>query len=235
MKTRAVALILAGGSGKRMKGYETLKPFLPLNDKTIIETTLTVFAESNISKVYITLPDALTEQYRLELAKYSFEKDFIKIITGGATRQESSFLALKAIKDDGGADIAVIHDAVRPFISKDLINESIAKASTCKAIEVAVPATSTIVETTGKYVKSIPDRSNLYYTQTPQTFDLELIYNAHKKAIKDNFLTATDDAQVALYAGHKIEILTGSYDNIKITTPKDYELAKIIAKGRVQN
>ncbi len=233
MKIKAVALILAGGSGKRMKGYETLKPFLPLGDKTIIETTLTVFAESNISNIYITLPHTLIEQYRLELAKYSFEKDFIKIITGGATRQESSFLALKAVKDNNGADIVVIHDAVRPFISKDLINESIVKARNCKAIEVSVPATSTIVETDGKYIKSIPDRRNLYYTQTPQTFDFELIYNAHKKAIKDNLLTATDDAQVALHAGHKIEILTGSYDNIKITTPKDYELAKIIAKNKI--
>lgn len=230
-KWKVVAAILAGGSGSRMKKYKTLKQFLPLGGQTIIQKTISVFIDSGlIDKVILTLPKDQIPVYQKRIKQYGFG-DFVELIPGGKTRQESSFKAVDFVLKHGSCDLVLIHDAVRPFLSKKILKTSIHLAKKYGASEVAVPATDSLIESDGKFVNHILERKKHYCAQTPQTFHFDLILKAHLKAVSEKFNQATDDASLILRLGKKVALVEGSYDNIKITTPKDYELAEIISKN----
>ena len=220
-----VAAVLAGGSGSRM-GVKTLKQFLLLGKKTIIQTSIQAFKNSGlVDHVVVALPRGTLALYEKEIRSYRFGK-FVSVIEGGLTRQESSYSTLQHIEKAGGAEIVLIHDAARPFVSRTMIQDSIDFARKYGASEVAAPSVDTLIESDGTFIKSVLDRSRIYRVQTPQTFQFDLILDAHRKALAQGCYSATDDAQLILKMGKKVAIVEGAQENLKITTPVDYEVAK---------
>ena len=223
------AIILAGGTGSRM-GTETPKQFLPLAGRPVILWSIETMASvSSVDRIIITIPDEHTEKMRAILKGHSIE-DRITLVTGGATRQGSVYNGLTALDCDDN-DIVLIHDSARPFIEKETIEECIKGAADTGAAGVYVPATDTMAEVRDGLVTAIPDRKLMYRTQTPQAFRFSLIMEAHEKARARGRAHYTDDVSLVMDSGHDVSAVTGNDTNIKITTPVDYELARIIAEG----
>ena len=198
------------------------KVFLELGEKTVIEHTLSTFFSCEVIDEII----LVTRECDIELCK-NFKN--IKVIAGGKTRQESVYRGLCEAKD---SDIVAIHDGARALILKETIESSIADAKKYNAAAVGVSSKDTLklVDDNGFIEKTI-DREKVYQIQTPQVFKTGEIISAHEKAIKENFI-ATDDCMLyEKYIG-KVKITDGSYDNIKLTTPEDMQIAENILKKR---
>jgi 2-C-methyl-D-erythritol 4-phosphate cytidylyltransferase len=153
------------------------------------------------------------------------------IVTGGARRQDSVFAALRSIRAPIG--MVVVHDGARPFVSPQLLHDVIDRARQFGAAIAAVPVKDTIkqVAETGIVLKTIP-RDRVWAAQTPQAFNFDLLFEAHRDAEEAGFL-ATDDAELVERLGSTtVAVVEGSYDNIKITTPEDIAAAERIAAGR---
>ncbi len=217
MNYKINAIIPAGGTSSRFGN--TNKLLEKINGKEVIKYTVDAFNASNVDNIIICANISIMEELKKIFADYKN----IKIIEGGATRQESVFKGLQA----ENCDYILIHDGARPMISTDLINQTIEMVKDKKALTVATKTIDTIKEVVdGKIIRTI-DRSKLYNTQTPQAFEYEMILNAHKKLFGQNF---TDDAGMLEAQGIDVYILNGSYKNIKITTQNDLDIAKIYLK-----
>ncbi|KUG21850.1 2-c-methyl-d-erythritol 2,4-cyclodiphosphate synthase [hydrocarbon metagenome] len=228
MKT--IAIIPAGGMGKRLKA-NMAKQYLKLNQKPILVNTLQVFQESQIiDEIILVLPKADLISAGQELRnKYGLNK-VTKIVAGGNERQDSVRNGLAAI--DNKCDLVLVHDAVRPFITERMIREVIAAAKVTGAASVGVKAKETIKEAGKDNVVAITiPRNNIWLTQTPQAFKLEILKKAYKKACDEKFY-GTDDASLVERMGIKVKMVAGSYDNIKITTPEDLEMARALIRNK---
>jgi 2-C-methyl-D-erythritol 4-phosphate cytidylyltransferase len=161
------------------------------------------------------------------IEKYKLKK-VSQIIPGGKRRQDSVKNGMDALPKD--EDIVVIHDGVRPFVTKNMIEDSIHAAVRYGAVIVAMPVKDTIKMSNpdGTVLKTL-DRESLWQIQTPQTFQAKVIKEAYHRATEDGF-AGTDDASLVERLGVKVHILPGSYTNIKITTPEDLLLAKLFLK-----
>ena len=219
------AAILAGGKGLRL-GSDVPKQFLMLRDKPIIQWSVETFAScAEIDGIVIVCPsDEMQRMNTLFAEKTRFK--ILAIVPGGETRQGSSLQALNALpyEDD---DIILIHDAARPFVTMQIITDSIAKAKKDGAAGVYLSATDTITEIQEGLITSVPKRDNLYYAQTPQTFKIGVIKKSHQFAEEQN-LQVTDDVSLVLAMGHSVKAVKGDPLNIKITDSFDYEKAKWI-------
>ncbi|PKN38301.1 MAG: bifunctional 2-C-methyl-D-erythritol 4-phosphate cytidylyltransferase/2-C-methyl-D-erythritol 2,4-cyclodiphosphate synthase [Deltaproteobacteria bacterium HGW-Deltaproteobacteria-2] len=228
MKT--VAIIPAGGAGKRLKTH-VAKQYLMLNQLPVLIHTLQVFQKSKIINdiVLVLPPDDLASVRQKLIDKYELTK-VTSIIAGGKERQDSVRNGLAAI--DGKCDFVLIHDAVRPLITEKMIRQVAAAAKATGAASLGVKAKDTIKET-GKYdiVSVTIPRHNLWLTQTPQAFKFEILKKAYKKAYNENFY-GTDDASLVERIGVKVKMIAGSYDNIKITTPEDLVMARALLKNK---
>lgn len=214
MNFKVNAIIPAGGTSSRFGNKNKLLE--KIYDKEVIRYTIEAFEKSEVDEIIICANINIIEELK-EIFKNSQK---VKIIEGGATRQESVFNGLKASE----CDYVLIHDGARPMISTDLINSAIEEVKTKKALTVATKTIDTIKEVIdGKIVKTI-DRAKLYNTQTPQAFEYNLIKDAHMKLYGKNY---TDDAGMLEELGQTVYILNGSYKNIKITTQNDINIAKI--------
>lgn len=214
MNFKVNAIIPAGGTSSRFGNKNKLLE--KIYDKEVIRYTIEAFEKSEVDEIIICANINIIEELK-EIFKNSQK---VKIIEGGATRQESVFNGLKASE----CDYVLIHDGARPMISTDLINSAIEEVKTKKALTVATKTIDTIKEVIdGKIVRTI-DRAKLYNTQTPQAFEYNLIKDAHMKLYGKNF---TDDAGMLEELGQTVYILNGSYKNIKITTQNDIDIAKI--------
>jgi 2-C-methyl-D-erythritol 4-phosphate cytidylyltransferase len=225
-----VAVIPAGGSGQRM-GTATPKQFMPLGGVPLLLHSLQVFERcASISQVILVVPKDERERTLSEVVARHGIKKVLKIVAGGATRQESVYHGLK--ETDPETEIVVIHDAVRPFVTEDLIERSIETARDIGGAIVAVPMKETVkqVGPDGHILRTV-DRSQLWLAQTPQTFRRALLIEGYRKAESDGF-HATDEAAVMERLGHKIAVVPGGWDNIKITTPEDFQMAEAILAGR---
>jgi 2-C-methyl-D-erythritol 4-phosphate cytidylyltransferase len=223
VKRKIKALILASGSGNRIN-KEIPKQFLELSGYPLIIHTLKRFEKSsNIDElIIVTLSDYIDKawefanRYRLTKVK--------KIISGGKTRQESSKNGIDACGDD--TKFVLIHDAVRPFITNNLLNKLIKALNEYEAVVPVIPSTDTIIETDRKgFINNIPNRSMLWRVQTPQAFSYDLIKEAHAKALKDGIKNSTDDSSLVLRIGHPVYTIKGDEKNIKITYPMDFNIA----------
>ena len=214
MNFKVNAIIPAGGTSSRFGNKNKLLE--KIYDKEVIRYTIEAFEKSDVDEIIICANINIIE----ELKGIFKNSQKVKIIEGGATRQESVFNGLKASE----CDYVLIHDGARPMISTDLINSAIEEVKTKKALTVATKTIDTIKEVIdGKIVKTI-DRAKLYNTQTPQAFEYNLIKDAHMKLYGKNY---TDDAGMLEELGQTVYILNGSYKNIKITTQNDIDIAKI--------
>lgn len=213
------AIIPAGGTSSRFGN--TNKLLEKINGKTVIEYTVEAFLNSNVDNIIICANISIIDELKNLFKCYNK----VSIIEGGKSRQESVFNGLKF----SVCDYVLIHDAARPMITPKVINSAIDMVKQNKALTVVTKTIDTIKEVkNGVIVKTI-DRTNLYNTQTPQAFEYNLILNAHQKLVGENF---TDDAGMVESLGNEVYILEGSYQNIKITTQNDIDVAKVYLQDR---
>jgi len=228
MKT--VAIIPAGGAGKRLKAH-VAKQYLLLDHVPVLIHTLKVFQKSKvIDNIILALPQDDLVSVRQELIdKYGLSK-VTTIIAGGKERQDSVRNGLTTI--NGKCDVVVIHDAVRPFVTEKMIKGVVDAAKTTGAASAGVKAKDTIKETKkDNMVAATIPRQNLWLTQTPQAFKFEFLIKAYKTAYDEKFY-GTDDASLVERIGKKVKMIEGSYENIKITTSEDLFMAEALMKKK---
>ena len=226
-------LIFAGGAGRRMNSRSKPKQFLKLYGKEIIIHTLENFQNhpevDNI--VVVCIKGWITYLQKL-LAQYDMDKVRL-IVAGGKTGQESIYNGLCALSDFAPADsIVLVHDGVRPFVTDTLISDCIKSVKKNGSAITVTPATETIVELDGKKIDNITDRSKCYLAKAPQCFYLGQLMAAHEKAIKDGNTNMIDSASLMRHYGHKLFVVPGSADNIKITTPADFYTFRALYDAR---
>lgn len=226
------AIIMAGGSGERMGEMTLPKQFIEVYGKPIIIHTLELFdIHPEIDEIVVCCKQNFIDDLRIMIRKFNIAK--VKaVVNAGETRQESCFNGLEYLRnylnDD---DLVVIHDAVRPLLTGKIVSKNIEAARKYGAVDTAIPSADTLIRTLdGKFIDSVPTRSELYLGQTPQSFKFGLIYNAHVSSIANNIENATDDCRLALSGGHKVAIVEGDKLNFKITTQEDLTLLKAIIK-----
>ena len=231
MTGKNVALILAAGKGVRLgKGKE--KAFLPLLGKPLLAWTLSVFASfSGIHEIIIVVPPGRKENCRNEvLSPYGFEK--ARIVIGGAERQDSLQNGFAEIEEP--CNLVVVHDGARPFLDHEVLRKALDAAEKDGASVVAVPVKDTIkIGDAGGMVQTTLDRSHLWSVQTPQTYKYDILKQALAEAQTMNS-HGTDDASLVERIGKPVKIVTGSYENIKITTPEDLILGEMLLQRRLQ-
>lgn len=223
-----VAIIAAGGSGRRM-GAEISKQYLQLSGVPILTQTLRKFEEAvTISNAILVVPYDDIEYVEREIVdKYRISK-VTDIIAGGKERQDSVRNGLEFIGSD--SEIVIIHDGVRPFIASKLIDITVKMAAEEGAVTLGVPVKDTIKSIDGmSVVKETLTRNALWFTQTPQAFRSEIIKKAYKQAYESNYL-GTDDSCLVERIGVKVRMITGSYDNIKITTQDDLIIGEALLR-----
>lgn len=222
------AVIVAAGKGERM-GTALPKPFLAMAGVPLIVRTLRSLGRSVFIRKIILVVAAEREQYcQALLDQYGPFDTAVSLAHGGPERQDSVRFGLAALDPD--CDIVVIHDAARPFVTVDIVERSIMSAAEYGAALVAIPARDTIkrVNAEQMVIETVP-RHDLWLAQTPQTFRVALIRDAHSRA-QALGMTMTDDAALLEWAGGGVKIVAGDARNFKITTPEDLQLAEAILK-----
>jgi 2-C-methyl-D-erythritol 4-phosphate cytidylyltransferase len=225
------AILPAAGKGSRMGG-ELAKQFLELDGKPILVHTLDVFQSSEIiDRIVLAVDGQSVVRVRELVAQYRFTK-VCSVVVGGERRQDSVWNGLQAL---GGyeSDIIVVHDAVRPFVTQAMLRMVVAEASKNGAAIVAVPSKDTLKRMDGKgNIESTLLREQVVLAQTPQAFSHGVIMEAFQRAVSDGFC-GTDESSLVERLGHGVRLVAGSYENIKITTPEDIELAHLIVQRRI--
>lgn len=223
-----VAIILAGGSGSRVGGNRP-KQFLEVAGKMIIEHTIEAFHRNEqIDEIAIVSREDYVEDVKALVARRGYVK-VRHVLTGGKERYHSSLAALAAYTDDD--DRLLLHDCVRPLVSQRIINDCIAALDRYEAVDVAVPATDTIIEVNEDgSICRIPQRRLLRNVQTPQGFRRGTIRRAFDLAMQDPSFQPTDDCSVVFryLPDVPIHVVEGEPTNIKITYKEDFEFAERI-------
>ena len=231
--------VLAGGVGKRMGNAEKPKQFLTIGGKPIIAHTVEKFAICDeFEKVIVLTPKKWIEHTRNILGKYLPDMSRIIIAVGGDTRNETLMNAIGVIEEEGNLDddtIVVTHDAVRPFVTYRIIKDNIEAAGRVGACDTAFPATDPIVRSeNGTLIAEIPDRSQLFQGQTPQSFRAKKLRDLYRSLTDDEKDILTDAAKIFVMKGEDVEIVRGESFNIKITYPYDIKVAETILKGDIE-
>ncbi len=225
---KADTVIVSAGKGHRFTEGKK-KQFHFLAGKPILAHTLDKFETCPLIRSVLLVVGQEDMDFCLKevIEKYKFQK-ISQIVPGGKRRQESVKNGMDVLPKD--TDIVVIHDGVRPFVTKAMIEDSIHSAIRYGAVVLAMPVKDTIKMSNpdGTVLKTL-DRESLWQVQTPQTFQVNIIKEAYHRATEDGFI-GTDDASLVERMGVKVHILPGSYTNIKITTPEDLLLANLFVK-----
>ena len=208
------------------------KQFAELGGVPVLIHTLRRFVEApRVDEIYVALRTADEESFKLRLARENFAKP-IRLVGGGEHRQETVANALAAIKADDD-DVVLVHDAVRPLVDREIINNIIDAVLKHGAAIAGVPAVDTIklVDRSADFalITSTVPRERAVLAQTPQGFRLGLLRQAMSEATADGF-TGTDEASLVERSGHDVAVVMGSPRNLKITTPADLELAEFYAR-----
>ena len=213
------AIILAGGSGSRM-GAGMNKVLMPLDGETVIARSLRAFAGMVDGMILVSRSEDM-QQMQLAAAQDGID---VRIVAGGATRQESVWNGLCALPE--ACTHVMIHDGARCLVDKATIERCKASVLECGTGVAAIPVIDTIKETDAEeLVVSTPDRSALRAVQTPQGFSLEIIREAHRKAQEAGFI-GTDDASLVERLNIPVRLTLGDRRNIKLTTPEDMQMAE---------
>jgi 2-C-methyl-D-erythritol 4-phosphate cytidylyltransferase len=238
---KVIVIIPAAGLGTRMAGAakDSAKPalskqFTELGGVPIIMHTLRKFAAMpEIDEIYVALRLTEQENFRSRLEQERLPKP-IRLVEGGEHRQESVAKALAAVQS-GDDDIVLVHDAVRPFITEEIVRQVIEQVKKTGAAIAGIPAVDTIkqVERTadGAVITTTVPRERAVLAQTPQGFRFGLLKKAFDEATNDGFI-GTDEASLIERMGGDVAVVMGSPRNIKITTPGDLELAEFYIQNK---
>lgn len=220
-----IAIILAGGSGRRMGGALP-KQFLEVNNRTILEYTIDNFerAECIDEVAIVTHPDYVDKMQQI-ISSNPWKK-VTQVLLGGKERTDSTLSALRAYTNEN--DRLLIHDGVRPMVSQQIIKKVCSALSEYNVVNLAIPAVDTIIEVKDGVMVAAPRRDLLRQVQTPQGFKRETLALAYEKALADPDFMATDDCGVVFkyHPASPIKIVDGETSNIKITYKEDLEILK---------
>ena len=228
MKTTAI--VLAGGSGKRMNSA-VKKQFLTICDKPLLYYSLKAFEESFIDSIILVASEEDKNYCQEEIIdKYHFQK-VEKIVSGGKERYHS---VANGVMAAGETDYIFIHDGARPFVTQNMLKQLLHEVQKSSACVAGMPVKDTIkIADTDGYIETTPRRDLVWMIQTPQVFSYELISKAYAILIKEEEallkkgISITDDAMVVeTLLGERVKLVEGSYKNIKITTPEDIGIAE---------
>ena len=221
------AVVLAAGKGKRMHSA-VQKQFLMLRGKPVIFYSLEQFEQCPfINEIVLVTGEEEIDYCRKEIVeKFNFQK-VKKIVAGGAERFLSVYNGLKACT----CDFVYIHDGARPFVDQAILERTREDVNRYGACVAGMPVKDTIKISDGDgYADMTPPRSRVWMVQTPQVFAYSCIKDAYDKLIAAGRMDVTDDAMVLeCMTGQKTRLTLGSYENIKITTPEDLEIAEVFA------
>jgi 2-C-methyl-D-erythritol 4-phosphate cytidylyltransferase len=227
--TRITAILPAAGMGTRMGG-ETPKQFLELDGAPILLHTLRRLASCEAITEIILATRADEIERLQERCRQEEFRQAVRVVKGGATRQESVAAALGHVADD--VELVAVHDAVRPFVTPEQVSRVIEEARKCGAAILGIPAMDTVKEVkrgslpedTALITATIP-RERVVLAQTPQVFQIKLLKEAFARAAADG-VNASDEAGLVERLGHDVHVVHGTERNIKITKPADMELAR---------
>lgn len=213
---RVTAIIAAGGSGRRL-GSAVPKQLLEVGDRSILQRSVEAFAtHPRVDEVVVVLPEPLASQPPAFLHG-------VRVVAGGDRRQDSVANAVDALDDR--ADVVLVHDAARPFVTREVISRTIDAAAEYGAAIAALPVHDTVkrVDASWTIVDTLP-REDMFLAQTPQGFRREVLRDA--VALGRRGTAATDEAALAERAGHPVRVVEGDAANVKITTAADLDAAR---------
>ncbi len=228
MAEKITAIILAGGSGKRMNSTVP-KQYMTLAGKPLLYHALRAFEESEVTDIVLVTGRGEQEYCRRELIeKYNISK-LSALAEGGKERYHSVYAGLLAAD---GADYVLIHDGARPLVTAELISRSIEAAKKWSACVAGMPVKDTIkIVGEDGFATETPDRGKLWQIQTPQSFSYAMIMDAYQKLMAIGDDSVTDDAMVLeKMTKHRVRLIEGDYRNIKVTTPEDMCVAEAYLK-----
>lgn len=226
---KITAIVLAAGSGSRMKS-KTKKQFMEIKGKPVIWYSLFEFEKSRVDEIILVTEKEDIDYCKKEIVeKYNLKK-IKNVVAGGSERYESVYNGLKEVT----GNIVLIHDGARPLINNEIIERSIEGTIKSDACVVGVLVKDTIKRANKEgYIIDTPNRSELWITQTPQSFKTDLVKMAYKKMKEElekgnTTLNITDDAMVVEeFTTNQVRFVQGDYKNIKVTTPEDIDIAEL--------
>jgi 2-C-methyl-D-erythritol 4-phosphate cytidylyltransferase len=218
------AIVVAGGLGQRMNS-SLPKQFMTLCGKPVLQWSLECFnSVQSVKKIILVLPEDWIDEGKKYLKTFKSTKDF-SIAIGGKLRQDSVYNGLKLVDDD--FDFVAVHDAARPGITPELVEEGFAKAQEKGNAIFAIPSYDTLAVVDGDEIVDNADRNKIYRVQTPQIFNYKVLKEALEKADKEK-IVGTDEATLVRRLGYKVFIVLGSEKIAKITTIEDLALAEFL-------
>lgn len=222
------SIIVAGGNGTRMQSAVP-KQFLEINGVPIIILTLQKFLSIIDNSIVLVLPKSEFEKWNKISSEHKIDASRINIVEGGKTRFQSVNNGLLSIVSNDA--VVAIHDAVRPFIDTNTIEQSFELAIKHKAVVVCVDSKDSIRYVDSNGCNKALDRTKVKIVQTPQTFEINTIRKAYKQPEESFF---TDDASVVEHCGQEIHLIEGAFSNIKITTPEDLKIGEILIRNKTK-
>ncbi len=226
---KKIAIIIAGGSGNRM-GQDIPKQFLNVGEKPVIIYTLQAFQNHpNIDGIIVVCIDGWHEILKSYSKQFNITK-LKSIVSGGICGQASIKFGLdEAKKFYSDDDIVLIHDAIRPMVSEEVISDNIAKCELYGNATSVVPCTTVVLgKTNGEFSEEVVDRDKLYLTQTPQAFILKDILDAHREAKERGITSSVASCSLYIELGRKVYYSVGAETNIKLTRPGDIQIFKAL-------
>lgn len=240
-KKNCTAIVLSAGQGKRM-GASVQKQYIELQGKPIIYYTLSVFQKSDIIDdiILVVGKDQLKYVQEEIVRKYHFTK--VKtVVEGGHERYASVWQGLKAREYDKYYEniqdgYVFIHDGARPFVDEEMLERAYDTVRKYKACVAGVPSKDTIkLINEEQFAVTTPERKYVWAVQTPQVFEKTLIFEAYARLMEEEGVHVTDDAMVVEQMMHlPVKLFEGSYENIKITTPEDLDIARIFLSKKLK-
>jgi 2-C-methyl-D-erythritol 4-phosphate cytidylyltransferase/2-C-methyl-D-erythritol 2,4-cyclodiphosphate synthase len=213
MKQSICAIICAAGKGTRA-GFEKNKLLVPLNGKRVLKKTLSAFDYSLIDEIIVTA----AQQDFDEISALCSVFPRTRVVLGGVTRSQSVYNALKVAT----ADIVLIHDGARPFVTRELIENCVQSVKAYGSGICAIPCLDTVAVVENNQIQAVPDRTKMFQIQTPQGFFRENILFAYERAFENPEIIYTDDSSVfKTYCGQP-RVCAGARDNIKLTHAQDF-------------
>lgn len=224
-----IALIIAGGSGQRMQ-QEIPKQFLNVNDKPVIIYTLEAFqSHPDIDKIGVVCLDGWHDILRAYARQYKIDK-LEWIVSGGENGQESIRNGVfEAERRYDGDDIILVHDAIRPMLSHEIISDCIVQCKKYGSAIVVTPC-NTVVLRYGKdqSADEVVPRDQLAITQTPQAFPIGRLAQAHRRALEQGITNSVASCTMMIELGETVHFSIGAETNIKLTTPDDLKIFKAL-------